>query len=117
MFCQKCAVVFRQICHLLKIAYALFVDPLPELSQPHLHLLFRAARCDQSFLQRLSRQANQIDRPVRQLAWHGHEILGDGGGGRGHGRYPYEEGPALAGPGVFANRMAHFSRRSVFQHR
>ena len=33
------------------------------------------------------------------------------------GCYPYEEGPALAGPGVFANRMGQFSRRSVSQNR
>jgi hypothetical protein len=55
--------------------------------------------------------------PSGNLRGTGHEILGDGSGGRGHGCYPYEEGPALAGPGVFANRTEHFSRCSVFQNR
>ena len=78
-------------------------------------LLRRGARCDQSLLQRIPRQANQIDGPFWQLAWQGHEILGDGSGGRGHGCYPYEEGPALAGPGVFANRTEHLAGAAFFR--
>ena len=117
MLRQKRAVVFGQICHLLKIAHALFIDPLPELPEPHFDLLFRGASCNQGLAQRIARQAHQIDGPLRQFAWQGHEIMGDRRGGTSHGCYPYEEGPALAGPGVFANRMGQFSRRSVSQNR
>jgi len=60
MLGQQGAVILGQIGHRREIADAEVIDPLPDLPQPHLGLLFGRARRHKRLAQLLARQADDI---------------------------------------------------------
>jgi hypothetical protein len=60
MLGQQGAVILGQVGHLREIAHAPVIDPLPDLPQPHLGLLFRRAGRDQRLAQLIARQADDV---------------------------------------------------------
>ncbi len=92
MLGQQRAIVLGQIGHRRKVAYAPVVDPLPDLTDPHLRLpLWRSCR-NQRVAQLIARQTHEVLlATLGQLARDGQHILRDGGrnrigGLRGQGR-------------------------------
>ncbi len=88
---QQGAIRLGQVGHGRKVAHAPVIDPLPDLAQAHLGLLFRRARRDQRRAQLVARQADQVRlAALGPLARQGQHVGADRGGPKGlHGADPF----------------------------
>ena len=68
---QHRTVIFGQVGHVSEVANTPVIDPLPNLADPHLGLLFGRARGDQGVAHRVACHTDKVRQSFHGFAWNG----------------------------------------------